>query len=138
MRHFAYAGLGLALLAWPALAQDHVTNPIEARIAKGDVAVKLQPVAEGLGSAVWGTAPKGDDRLFVVDQFGHVRVLKGGKLLERPFLDATPHMTKLRNGFDERGLLNPGKAVPTLKRCAELGGMHVHDGRLPFPDLERF
>jgi glycolate oxidase len=35
-------------------------------------------------------------------------------------------------------LLNPGKAVPTLARCAELGGMHVHGGQLPFPDLERF
>ena len=40
--------------------------------------------------------------------------------------------------FDEKGLLNPGKAVPTLHRCAEFGAMHVHKGELPFPDLERF
>ncbi len=40
--------------------------------------------------------------------------------------------------FDPRGLLNPGKAVPTLARCAELGGMHVHGGRLRFPELDRF
>jgi len=40
--------------------------------------------------------------------------------------------------FDEKGLLNPGKAVPTLHRCAEFGAMHVHKGKLPFPDLERF
>lgn len=40
--------------------------------------------------------------------------------------------------FDGRGLLNPGKAVPTLHRCAEFGAMHVHKGELPFPDLERF
>lgn len=40
--------------------------------------------------------------------------------------------------FDPAELLNPGKAVPTLHRCAELGGMHVNQGKLPFPELERF
>jgi glycolate oxidase len=40
--------------------------------------------------------------------------------------------------FDERYLLNPGKAIPTLHRCAELGAMHVHHGELPHPELERF
>jgi len=40
--------------------------------------------------------------------------------------------------FDTKGLLNPGKAVPTLHRCAEFGAMHVHKGKLPFPELERF
>ena len=44
----------------------------------------------------------------------------------------------LKAAFDPRGLLNPGKAVPALARCAELGGMHVHDGRVPFPNLPRF
>jgi glycolate oxidase len=44
----------------------------------------------------------------------------------------------LKRVFDPAGLLNPGKAVPTLARCAELGGMHVHGGALPFPELERF
>jgi glycolate oxidase len=44
----------------------------------------------------------------------------------------------LKAAFDPAGLLNPGKAVPTLARCAELGGMHVHRGALPFPELERF
>src|SRR5690606_2583458 len=45
---------------------------------------------------------------------------------------------ELKHAFDPPGLLNPGKAVPTLKRCAELGAMHVHAGKLPFPELERF
>jgi len=40
--------------------------------------------------------------------------------------------------FDPESLLNPGKAVPTLHRCAELGGMHIHKGQLPHPELERF
>lgn len=40
--------------------------------------------------------------------------------------------------FDPDWLLNPGKAVPTLHRCAEFGAMHVHHGALKFPELERF
>ena len=44
----------------------------------------------------------------------------------------------LKSAFDPLGLLNPGKAVPTLHRCAELGAMHVHGGKLPFPDIPRF
>lgn len=44
----------------------------------------------------------------------------------------------VKAAFDPTGLLNPGKAVPTLHRCAEFGAMHVHHGELPFPELERF
>ena len=44
----------------------------------------------------------------------------------------------LKRAFDPRGLLNPGKAVPTLHRCAEYGRMHVHRNATPFPDLPRF
>jgi glycolate oxidase len=43
-----------------------------------------------------------------------------------------------KRAFDEQGLLNPGKAVPTLHRCAEFGAMRVSGGRLPHPDLPRF
>ncbi len=44
----------------------------------------------------------------------------------------------VKAAFDEKGLLNPGKAVPTLHRCAEFGAMHVHGGQLPHPELDRF
>jgi glycolate dehydrogenase FAD-linked subunit len=44
----------------------------------------------------------------------------------------------VKRAFDERGLLNPGKAVPTLHRCAEFGRLHVRGGRLPHPELPRF
>ncbi|MFA5081238.1 MAG: FAD-linked oxidase C-terminal domain-containing protein [Hydrogenophilaceae bacterium] len=44
----------------------------------------------------------------------------------------------VKAAFDPDGLLNPGKAVPTLHRCAEFGAMHVHRGELKFPDLPRF
>ena len=40
--------------------------------------------------------------------------------------------------FDPDGLLNPGKAIPTLARCAEGRRMHVHGGAVAFPELERF
>jgi len=44
----------------------------------------------------------------------------------------------LKAVFDPEGLLNPGKAVPTLSRCAEFNAMHVHHGELPHPELPRF
>ncbi|HWZ70505.1 MAG TPA: FAD-linked oxidase C-terminal domain-containing protein [Casimicrobiaceae bacterium] len=44
----------------------------------------------------------------------------------------------IKHAFDDGGLLNPGKAVPALYRCAEMGRMHVHRGQLPHPDLPRF
>jgi glycolate oxidase len=48
------------------------------------------------------------------------------------------HFHAVKRVFDSYGLLNPGKAVPSLARCAELGGMHVHGGELPHPELPRF
>ena len=45
---------------------------------------------------------------------------------------------RVKAAFDPEGLLNPGKAVPTLHRCAEFGAMHVHHGKLAHPELERF
>jgi glycolate oxidase len=45
---------------------------------------------------------------------------------------------RVKEAFDERALLNPGKGVPTLHRCAEFGAMHVSRGQEKFPDLPRF
>ena len=47
-------------------------------------------------------------------------------------------MFGIKRAFDPEGLLNPGKVIPTLNRCAEYGKMLVRAGRLPFPELERF
>jgi glycolate oxidase len=44
----------------------------------------------------------------------------------------------VKHAFDAHGLLNPGKGVPTLHRCAEFGMMHVHRGQEKFADLPRF
>jgi len=44
----------------------------------------------------------------------------------------------IKAAFDTKGILNPGKAIPTLSRCAEFGAMHVKAGEEKFPGLERF
>ena len=45
---------------------------------------------------------------------------------------------QIKAQLDQDGILNPGKAIPSLHRCAELGAMHVHNGQLPHPDIPRF
>jgi glycolate oxidase len=45
---------------------------------------------------------------------------------------------RLKCAFDPQQLLNPGKVFPQLRRCAELGAMHIHRGQMPRPDLPRF
>jgi len=52
--------------------------------------------------------------------------------------DELEQFHSVKSAFDPDWLLNPGKAVPTLQRCAEFGAMHVHHGQLPHPELERF
>ncbi|AKH37442.1 MULTISPECIES: FAD-linked oxidase C-terminal domain-containing protein [Nitrosomonas] len=44
----------------------------------------------------------------------------------------------IKHAFDPAGLLNPGKAIPSLHRCAELGAMHVHRSENKFPTIPRF
>ena len=54
---------------------------------------------------------------------------------------AAPELQKfhdIKHAFDHESFLNPGKAVPTLNRCAEFGMMHVHHGEEKFADLPRF
>ncbi|WP_018990921.1 FAD-linked oxidase C-terminal domain-containing protein [Aromatoleum toluclasticum] len=45
---------------------------------------------------------------------------------------------RVKGAFDPGGLLNPGKAIPTLNRCAEYGRMRVSNGHVPYPDIPRF
>jgi glycolate oxidase len=44
----------------------------------------------------------------------------------------------IKAAFDPHGLMNPGKAIPTLNRCADYGAMRVHQGQLPHPEIPRF
>ncbi len=52
--------------------------------------------------------------------------------------DDLKQQQRVKCAFDPGHLLNPGKVYPELHRCAELGKMHVHQGKLPFPDIPRF
>ncbi|KHK89817.1 FAD-linked oxidase C-terminal domain-containing protein [Novosphingobium malaysiense] len=52
--------------------------------------------------------------------------------------DDLKQQQRVKCAFDPDLLLNPGKVFPTLHRCAELGRMHVHHGKVPFPDIPRF
>ncbi len=47
-------------------------------------------------------------------------------------------MFGVKRAFDPQGLLNPGKVIPTLNRCAEYGKMLVRGGQIKHPELERF
>ncbi|MEY2617550.1 MAG: putative glycolate oxidase subunit glcD [Pseudomonadota bacterium] len=47
-------------------------------------------------------------------------------------------MFGIKRAFDAQGLLNPGKVIPTLNRCAEYGKMLVRGGQIAHPDLPRF
>ena len=75
-------------------------NPNETTIPPG-FTLSVQQVATGLGSPVFLTAPPGDDRLFVLQQSGLIRIIRNGQLLTTPFLDIR---ARLRSG-GEQGLL---------------------------------
>src|SRR5690606_34280927 len=59
-------------------------------------------IATGLDQPVYLTSPPGDDRLFVVEQIGNVRIIENGELLSEPFLNLNSRITS----DGERGLLS--------------------------------
>jgi glycolate oxidase len=67
-----------------------------------------------------------------------VGVEKIGEMCVQFRPDELEMFRSVKRAFDPRGLLNPGKAVPTLARCAEHGRMHVRGGKLAHPELPRF
>ncbi len=67
----------------------------------GDSRATVTVVAEGLESPLYVTAPPADDRVFVLERPGRIRIVRDGVLLERPFLDITSHVST----GGERGLL---------------------------------
>jgi glucose/arabinose dehydrogenase len=90
------AACALLLLAAAGCGDDGATPPPE------PPALGLVTVATGLESPVHLAAPPGDDRLFVVERAGRIRVVRDGELLEAPFLDISPRVTCCH----EEGLLS--------------------------------
>ena len=73
--------------------------------------VRLEQVAEGLTHPLTMVSPPGDDRRFIVEQLGTIRILTAdGKLLDEPFLNIREKLVPLLQDFDEEGLL--GVAFP--------------------------
>lgn len=66
------------------------------------VSLKLQEVASGLSGPVYAASPAGDNRLFVVEQPGRIRIIESGQLLATPFLDIS---SRVSSG-GERGMLS--------------------------------
>lgn len=83
---------GLLLAAGTALAED--------------VKIKLEPYVTGVNAPVAMVQPSGDDRKFVVEHFGRVRIIDAnGELQAEPFLDIRNLIVEQYSDFDERGLL---------------------------------
>ena len=70
-----------------------------------EVPVKLEPFVTGVNAPLAMVQPKGDDRMFVIEQLGRVRIVRDGKLEAEPFLDIRSLIPNLYSDFDERGLL---------------------------------
>jgi len=67
-----------------------------------------------------------------------VGVEKLGSMCVQFSAEERAQMEAVKRAFDAKGLLNPGKVIPTLQRCIEGGKMLVRRGLLAFPKLERF
>jgi len=78
---------------------------LSAASVQADMSVKLEPLVTAVNTPLAMVQPKGDDRLFVIEQFGRVRIIKDGEMLAEPFLDIRNKIPTLFSDFDERGLL---------------------------------
>ena len=72
---------------------------------QAEISIKLEPFVTGVNAPLAMVQPKGDSRLFVLEQFGRVRIIRDGKLEAEPFLDIRNLIPNLFADFDERGLL---------------------------------
>lgn len=73
--------------------------------ASAQVKIKFEPFVTGVNAPLVMVQPAGDDRMFIVEQFGRIRIVQNGELLGEPFLDIRNKIPKLYSDFDERGML---------------------------------
>jgi glucose/arabinose dehydrogenase len=67
--------------------------------------IKLEKVVSGINTPLAMVQPPGDNRLFIIEQNGRIKILEGGALKPNPFLDIRSKIKPLNHDFDERGLL---------------------------------
>ncbi|MCX2740848.1 PQQ-dependent sugar dehydrogenase [Pontibacter anaerobius] len=101
---YAMAGVLLFYSCTSTPTTEETTETATTEQASVD-SVGLQLIASDLVSPVFLTQPSNDDRLFILDQVGEVRVVKDGKLQPEPFLDLKSKIVKLKPEHEERGLL---------------------------------
>jgi glucose/arabinose dehydrogenase len=138
IQHAAAVGIGVGLAASRVLAAP-VADPLPP-IPQGTIHIELQTIATGLAAPNFlEQGPEigdGNERLFVVDQSGQLRLIKNGTLQATPALDVASEMPTLgilgsfdENDFDERGLLgvafHPGFADPSSPGFRKLYTFHT-------------
>src|ERR1700694_483584 len=96
------SSLALALASMVCAPSKDDAPKAAAQQTTNDVALSVEQVASGLDQPVYLTTPAADPRLFIVEQPGRIRIVEGGKLLDKPFLDI---VSKVGSG-GERGLLS--------------------------------
>jgi glucose/arabinose dehydrogenase len=83
-----------------------VTFGVFSGAADAQVKVKLEPYVTGVNSPLVMVSPPGDDRKFVVEQWGRIRIIDAdGQLVGEPFLDIRDKIVVQWGDFDERGML---------------------------------
>ena len=73
--------------------------------AMAQAKIKLEKVVSGINTPLAMVQPPGDNRMFIVEQNGRIKILENGKLGANPFLDVRSKIKTLFQDFDERGLL---------------------------------
>jgi len=140
MRLVLAASMGLAMVGTVgvgiAAAQTVPTEP--SQVAEppgklpGDPKIALVKVADGFNDPVGvASAFDGSGRIFVVERVGRIKIVKDGKVLEKPFLDLTkntPLGTEVQTGFVEQGLWS----VAFHPKFKENGYFFVSYSSLPF------
>lgn len=73
--------------------------------AQAQAKIKLEKVVGAINTPLAMVQPKGDNRMFIIEQNGRVKILEGGQIKPNPFLDIRSKIKPLNHDFDERGLL---------------------------------
>ncbi len=94
--------LPLALFALVLAACGGSDSPVEPVTPPADLTLRLEAVATGLSAPVFAGSPPGDERLFVVEQAGRIRIVANGQVQPAAFLDISSKVL----GGGERGLLS--------------------------------